>query len=104
MKEKIHSGYSISVINSIDKNADKCTWICHDNTRFCKENHVKYLHPFYKYTDTAYFGIINLLQKMGNYRLANVIILIILVPLFIWFFIIKSLNMQDEIRKLERKQ
>ena len=50
-----------------------------------------------------YFGTISLLAKTGNYGLANIIFLVILLPLLIWFFIIKSLNIQDEIRKLKRR-
>ena len=101
IKEKSYSKYGITSINSIDKNKNKCTWICHNSTRFCKVSHVKYLNPYFKYTDTMYFGIINMLQKTGNYGLANIIILVVLVPLLIWFFIMKSVNIQDGINRLK---
>lgn len=103
IEEKPYSKYGVTAINSADKNADKCTWICHNNTNYCKENHVKYLKNYYAYTDMLYFGTISLLAKTGNYGLANIIFLVVLLPLLIWFFIIKSLNIQDEIRKLKRK-
>ena len=103
IKEKPYSKYGITAINSADKNTEKCTWICHNNTNYCKENHVKYLKNYYPYTDTIYFGIIGLLAKTGNYGLANIIFLVILLPLLIWFFIIKSLNIQCEINKLKKK-
>ncbi len=97
IKGKPYTKYEITAMNSDDQVLDQCTWNCHNNTRFCKENHVKYLKPYYKFTDTIYFGMIGLLQKTGNYGLANIIFLVILAPFFIWFFIVKSLNIQDEI-------
>ena len=102
INEKPYSKYGITAMNSDAKVLDNCTWICHNNTRFCKENHVKYLKPYYKITDKIYFGMISLLQKTGNYGLANIIFLVILAPLLIWFFIVKSLNIQDEINLYKR--
>ncbi len=104
IKETPYSKDGITAINSADKNPDKCTWLCHNNTIFCKENHVKFLNPYFKYTDPIYFGVIDMLQSTGNYGLANIIFLVFLVPLLIWFFIIKSLNIQDDINNLKRKQ
>jgi hypothetical protein len=102
IKEKPYSKYEITAMNSDDKISHKCTWICHNNTRFCKESHVKYLKPYYKITDKIYFGMISLLQKTGNYGLANIIFLVVLAPLLIWFFIVKSMNIQDEINLYKR--
>tara|TARA_B110001452_G_scaffold34263_1_gene26432 strand:+ start:802 stop:1020 length:219 start_codon:yes stop_codon:yes gene_type:complete len=31
---------NISEINTADKLKGKCTWICHNDTNYCKENHV----------------------------------------------------------------
>ncbi len=104
IKEKSYSNHGITAINSVERNTNKCTWICHNNTVFCKENHVKVLKPYFQYTDTIYFGAISLLQKTGNYGLANIIFLVVLIPVLIWFFIIKSMNIQDEINKLNFKQ
>ena len=104
IKEKPYSKYGITAINSANKIAKKCSWICHNNTSYCKENHVKYLKNYYEYTDTMYFGAISLLAKTGNYGLANIILFVILLPLLIWFFIIKSLNIQNKINKLKQKQ
>ena len=67
----------------------------------CKKKHVKYLTKYYKFTDCIYFGIINGLKNTGHYQLANIIVLVILLPLLIWVFIIKSLNVQDQINKLK---
>lgn len=102
--EKPYSKNGISAINSIERNVEKCTWICHNNTSFFKKYHVKYLKPYYRYTDFLYFGIINFLHKTGNYVMANIIFLVIILPLSIWFFIIKSMNIQDEITKLKNQK
>ena len=65
---------------------------------------MKYLKNYFAYTDIIYFGIISLLANTGNYGLANIIFLVILLPLLMWFFIIKSLNIQDNINILKKKQ
>ncbi len=99
-----YSKHGVSAINSVDRNADRCTWICHNDTGFCKNNHVIYLKPYFNFTDPIYYGAISLLRKTGNYGLANIFFLVILVPLFLWFFLVKSLNLQDEISTLKKKK
>lgn len=102
VKEKPYSKHGITAINSVDKITNKCTWICHNNTTFCKVHHVKYLKNYYAHTDPIYFGTIGLLAKTGNYGLANIVFLVILFPILIWLFIIKSLNIQDNIKIIKR--
>jgi hypothetical protein len=97
-----YSQLGIIAINSADRNLDNCTWICHNDTGFCKQNHVTYLDSYFQYTDPIYFGAINLLKSTGNYGLTNIVFLVVLVPLMIWFFLIKSLNIQSEISKLKK--
>lgn len=104
IKEKQYSTSGISAMNSAARITDKCTWVCHNDTSYCMENHVKYLETYSNYTNILYFGVIGMLQMTGNYGLANIIFLVVLVPLLIWFFIIKSMNIQDEIDKLKIKQ
>lgn len=104
MKEKPFSMNGLNGMNSGDKNLNKCTWICYMTTIYCKENHVKYMKPYYKYADPIYFGIIDLNHKTGNYVLANVIFLVLLLPLLVYGFIIKSINIQDEINNLKTKR
>lgn len=99
-----YSQHGIIAINSADRNVDKCTWICHNDTGFCKNNHVSYLGSHLSYTDPIYFGAINLLKITGNYGLANIGFLVILAPFMIWLFLVKSLNIQDEIFTLKRKK
>lgn len=103
LKEKPYSGLGTAAMNSADRNKDKCTWICHNDTNFCKEHHVKFLKPFYWLTDIMYFGVITLLKLTGSYALANIFFLVVLIPMFIWFFIIKIINMQLEINLLKRR-
>lgn len=104
IEEKQYSISGITAMNSAARNTDKCTWVCHNDTNYCIDNHVKYLEPYSSYTNILYFGAIGLLQAAGNYGLANIVFLVILIPLLIWFFIIKSLNIQDQINKLKNKE
>ncbi|MDT8415922.1 MAG: hypothetical protein RQ735_11170, partial [Flavobacteriaceae bacterium] len=43
IKEKPFSSHGITAMNSAVKVTEKCSWICHNNTTYCKKNHVKYL-------------------------------------------------------------
>ena len=96
-----YSKYGITAMNSDHTISNKCTWNCQNDTGFCKANHVKYFKPYFKFSDALYFGMIGMLKKTGEYALANIILLVVLAPLMIWFFIIKSWNIQDEINKLK---
>ncbi len=100
---KGHQIKGITAINSAQKLKDNCSWICHNNTNFCKQHHVKFAKPFFKITDPIYFGLINSLKSTGNYGLANVLVLGILLPLLILFLFLKSIRMQTEIRQLKNQ-
>jgi hypothetical protein len=104
IRQKRYSEYNVTAINSAKRTPDRCSWSCHYGTSYCKKHHVKYLKPYYKYTDKIYFGIIKLLQKTGNYGAANVIILVIFFPVMSWLFIMKSIDIELEIRKLKRER
>ena len=104
IKENPYSYKSITAINSTDKIQDKCTWNCHNNTYYCMKHHVKFLKPYFSFTNKVYFGTINLLKNTGNYGAANIIFLVVLFPLVIWLFIIKSLNIQDKIEHFKKQQ
>ncbi len=47
VKESSYTIQGVSTINSDNRDTEKCTWVCHNDTVFCKENHVKYLNPFF---------------------------------------------------------
>jgi hypothetical protein len=104
IKEKPYTVHGITAINSAEYLPNKCTWICQNNTSYCKEHHVKYLKPFYSITDVFYFGVIGLLKSTGNYVAANIIFLVFLFPLTILYFIIKSIGIQEEIQKLRKQK
>lgn len=97
----IHSNeiYGIKTANSAQQFLSKCSWACHNNTSFCMSNHVTYLKKYLPATDRVYFGAINLLRASGNYALANIIILVLFLPFAMWYFIVKSLDMQTKMGK-----
>ena len=100
--EKPYSAAGLTAQNSAEYMPDKCSWVCHNNTVYCKKYHAKYLKPYYGITDAFFFGVISLLASTGNYGAANIIFLVFLFPLTILYFLIKSINLQDEIRKLSK--
>ncbi|MEO1259147.1 MAG: hypothetical protein AAFZ15_10140 [Bacteroidota bacterium] len=92
---------NITAINTGEKLKNKCTWHCHDNTSFCKKNHVNSNGIFFKIIDPIYFGIIDLLKSTGHYMLANIIFLVILFPLVIYFLLIKNIELRIKINKIK---
>ncbi len=93
----------VITMNTTRKTRNKCSWACHNNTAYCKTNHVKFSQPYFKYIDPIYFGIIKGLKSTGDYGLANIIFLVILCPLFIYVFLIWSINLQFKINNLKKK-
>lgn len=104
IKEQPYTALGTIAVNSAKYLPKKCTWVCHNNTTYCKAHHVKYLKPFYAITDLFYFGVIGLLASTGNYGAANIIFLVFLFPLTILYFIVKSIDIQKEIQKLSKKK
>ncbi len=94
--------HGITTINSSFKLNDQCTWECHDNTIHCKSNHLKFSNANTEYTDKVFFGIIGILGSTGDYRLANIIFLVVMMPLLIWYLLIRSIQMQEEIIRLKK--
>src|SRR3954464_9050482 len=80
IKEKPYLNLGITAMNSSRKTTNKCTWICHNNTEYCIQHHIKFNHQFLKITDPIYFGVIGLLKSTGVYALANIVFLVILIP------------------------
>jgi hypothetical protein len=79
-----------------------CSWACHNSTTYCIEHHIQHLTPYLEYTHIPYFAIIGGLKGTGNYTAANIYVLVILIPLLIWFFIIQSLSIQRKINTLKK--
>lgn len=96
-----YSIHSIKTINSAKYVPNKCTWACHNNTAYCKKEHVKLLKPYYWLTDIFYFGMISALQMMGNYALANIFILVVFIPFTFFYLWFRSLAIQDEINRIK---
>ena len=99
--EKGFTKYGITAINSVKGFKHKCTWICHYDTNYCKVNHVKLAKPYFDKVDPIYYGIIYLLRKTDSYRLANLIILVIILPLIMYVLLVKSISLEFKIRKLK---
>ena len=100
--EEGYTKQGVTAINTAKKQKDKCTWICHHNTDYCKENHVKLAKPYFDKIDPIYFGIISSLKSTGNYRLANIIFLVIGLPLIMYVLLVKSISLEFKIRKLKK--
>lgn len=92
-------------INTNDANPLKCTWNCHNNIMYCLKNHpIKILRPYLKIISPIYIGIIFLLKTTGNYALANIVFLVILWPLLMYFLLIKSIELRLKIKAIKVKQ
>ena len=101
LKKSAHKYSTIQTINSAEKLTSKCTWVCHQSTQFCKENHVKISEEYTQIIDPIYFGIIQSLKSTGEYGLANLIVFVVLFPLLMFYFLIRILDLQKEIQKLK---
>lgn len=88
--------------NSTKPLPDRCTWACHDHTDYCIEHHVKMNRTILNMTKPFYYGEITLLHMIGNYSIANILILVIGVPFFIWFFLIKVIDTLQEIKEAKK--
>jgi hypothetical protein len=96
-----HTNYGLTTINSGALDPQKCTWACHNNTSYCKENHVKFDHDLFPITDRFYFGLITIMQGLGNYGMVNIALLVFLIPFSILFLFIYGLKIQDQLKSLK---
>ena len=93
----------VTAMNSSKPNLDKCSWYCYiETTNYCKKYHVKFAQPYFKYIDPIYFGMISSLHTGGNYQLSNVVFLVVLVPLLMFYLLVKSIEMHNKIKKLKK--
>lgn len=90
------------LLNTTEPIKNKCSWNCHNKTAYCMEHHIKYIKPYLKYTNPIYFGAIGALRSTGNYGLANIVFLVILMPLWMFYFLTKSIDLLLEIRKTKK--
>jgi hypothetical protein len=92
----------VKAINSDEQNSDKCTWNCHNNTtKYCIVHHVKAKSLIMAENKQLYFGSIKFLKIFGAYTsttifdayaVTNILVYILVFPLWIWFWIIKILK------------
>ena len=93
----------VKAINSDIKYSDKCSWVAHQNTSYCKTHHVKFIKRYLNQTDIIYFSIIRLLHATGGYKMGNIFFLVFLFPLIMWFSLIKILDYYFLIKKLKKR-
>ena len=82
---------------------EECTWYCHNHNSYCVNFHKKI--SFHQYIGDLYNDIITLLKQggyQGSYAINNIIFLVILWPLIMFFLLTKSLDLQRKINKLKR--
>ena len=103
IKENPYSKGKTIAMNSAIQSKDKCSWVCHNNTSYCKTNHVKYLKPYFENVDLLYFGMIGGLKGTGNYVWANIIFLVLLLPLLMYYLLIRILDMRNEIITIKKR-
>jgi len=85
--------------NSTEQLPDRCSWACHNRTMYCIEHHVKMNKLLLLISQPFYFSEITLLQMIGNYSFANILILVTLVPLYIWYFLVRIIDTLQEIKE-----
>lgn len=91
-----------TLLNTTEPIKNECSWNCHNNTSYCLKNHVKLTKPYLKYSNPIYFGAIAALRSTGNYGLANIVFLVILIPLWMFYFLAKSVDLILENRKTKK--
>ena len=101
IKEKAYGGYSVTFMKPELWVLDRCSWVCHNNSKYCEKHHIRYVRPIKQYIDPFYFGIIRFLKGFVNYGLANVVFLVIGWPLFMWFLLICCVDMRAQLKKLK---
>lgn len=100
------SGYftqGVNAIHTAERLTEHCTWICHNDTDWCKTHHVKLISGHFAYFDQVYFGIVSLLQGTGAYGAANIFFLVLLIPVLMCYLLVKSIKMQVEINRIQQK-
>lgn len=89
-------------LNTTEPLPDKCSWACHNNTIYCIEHHVKMNQLLLNLTIPFYFLEIALLKVVGNYSVANILILVTLIPIYIWYFLVRIIDTLQELKKVKK--
>ncbi len=102
IQQSSYTAKGVTAINSNLRLANRCTWVGHNDTAYCKQYHVRFLDDHFATTDPIYFGMITLLHASGNYGVANILLYVLLMPLVIWYALVKCINYTLEIKRLKR--
>lgn len=94
--------HKVTTINSAKKLKNKCSWHCHNDTDFCKQYHAKHTQHLFKIIDPFYFGIISFLKSTGSYAMANILFLVILSPLLMYYFLVRIIDVQEQINSIKK--
>jgi hypothetical protein len=84
---------------------DRCTWQCHNRDleyRWCRNNHVKMGPGMLALSEIPYELVVCMLLGMGDYQLANILLLVMFIPTAILWMLVRSIEMELSIRKLDR--
>lgn len=92
----------VEALNTGKAQLKQCSWQCYNNTAYCKAHHVSLLKPYFSYCDPIYFGMIHLLKSSGNYAGANIVFLVILWPLLMYWLFIKVIKSQMKMNQLKK--
>jgi len=104
LKDKPFQLRGINAMNSYKNKLDKCTWYCYiETTSHCKKHHTTFSRQYFKYIDPLYFGMIKSLHSGQDYQLMNVVFLVILIPLLMFYLFVKSIQMGSRIKALKQK-
>lgn len=93
--------FSEPTLGAGTRSATECSWHCHNHTAVCKELHVKFAKPYFKIIDPLYSGMIEFLDEVGDYQLSNILFLVVLWPLLMFYLLINVLDMRLKIKKLK---
>lgn len=98
---KPYSGRGVTFMNPELWVHDQCSWACHNSSVYCEKHHIRYMRPIKKYIDPIYFGIIRFLKESGNYALANLIFLVVLWPLLMWYLLVRCIEMRRKLKNMK---
>jgi hypothetical protein len=82
----------VKTLNSDERTSDKCTWICHNDTWYCMDHHVKAKSLRMTEKQQLYFGEIKLLKSFDAYALTNILVYVIAFPIWWLSWLIKIIR------------
>ena len=98
-----HRYKSVLTIHDGQKFKKRCSWHCHHSTRFCAKHHLTLKGNASKRMLGIYYDVIQLLHRTGNYQLVNILLFVVLIPLYGCFMLISCFRQQQTIQKLRKE-